>query len=52
MLAQEILAGRGFARKKCPKCRGQTFIGKDIYGWYEKCLQCGRSTDLPRIGVF
>ncbi|MBE0480808.1 MAG: hypothetical protein IBX68_07500 [Dehalococcoidia bacterium] len=27
--------------KKCPKCRGDVYLDKDFFGWYEECLQCG-----------
>jgi hypothetical protein len=34
---------------RCPKCGGKIFFDKDCYGWYEKCLYCGWSRDLPGI---
>jgi hypothetical protein len=34
----------------CPRCnKGEVFIDRDYYGWYECCLQCGYSRDLPDI---
>ncbi|MBI4289749.1 MAG: hypothetical protein HY671_15140 [Chloroflexi bacterium] len=27
--------------KSCPKCRGDLIIDRDMYGWYEQCIQCG-----------
>jgi len=34
----------------CPRCRkGEVFIDRDIYGWFENCLQCGYTRDLPDI---
>ncbi len=27
--------------KSCPKCHGDLFDNKDIYGSYMDCLQCG-----------
>ena len=34
----------------CTHCRnGEVFIEHDQYGWYECCLQCGYSRDLPDI---
>jgi hypothetical protein len=33
----------------CPKCGGKIFFDKDYYGWYEKCLYCGWTHDLPGI---
>jgi hypothetical protein len=37
------------AQIRCPKCGGRTFFDKDLYGWYEKCLYCGWTHDLPGI---
>ncbi len=33
-------------QERCPKCRGNLYIDKDHYGWYEQCLQCGFTSDL------
>ena len=34
----------------CPRCdKGEVFIDRDHYGWYQCCLQCGYSRDLPDI---
>lgn len=33
--------------KSCPKCKGDVMIDRDLYGWYEQCLQCGHISDLP-----
>ena len=30
-----------FWLKSCPHCRGDLYEGKDIYGRYVACLQCG-----------
>lgn len=30
-----------FWLKSCPRCRGDLYEGKDIYGQYVACLQCG-----------
>ena len=35
--------------KSCPRCRGDVFLEKDIYGWYEQCLQCGYLKDMDAI---
>jgi hypothetical protein len=36
--------------RNCPRCRkGEIFFDKDEYGWYECCLQCGYSRDLPNL---
>jgi len=32
--------------KKYPRCGGDMFIDREIYGWYEKCLQCGHCGEL------
>ncbi len=32
----------------CPRCKkGEVFIDRDHYGWYQCCLQCGNMRDLP-----
>ena len=34
----------------CPRCKkGELFIDRDLYGWFESCLQCGYTRDLPEI---
>jgi hypothetical protein len=34
----------------CPRCnKGEVFLDRDQYGWYECCLQCGYTRDLPDI---
>jgi tRNA(Ile2) C34 agmatinyltransferase TiaS len=35
--------------KKCPRCGGDMFVDGDIYGWYEKCLQCSYCCELRSI---
>ncbi len=35
--------------KSCPRCRGDVLIDKDVYGWYEQCLQCGYQRDLKNV---
>ena len=37
--------------KKCPRCKGDTYIDDDIGGCYEKCLQCGYERELERVAV-
>ena len=39
----------GIEQVRCPKCGGKIFFDKDFYGWYEKCLYCGWSRDLPGV---
>jgi hypothetical protein len=31
----------------CKKCQGTLILEKDEFGWYEECMQCGYSRDLP-----
>jgi hypothetical protein len=38
--------------KNCPRCGGDMFIDRDIYGWYEKCLQCGYCCELRDLDEF
>ena len=33
--------------KGCPKCKGDLYLNKDMYGKYFNCLQCGYMKDLP-----
>jgi len=32
--------------KACPKCMGDLAVGRDMYGSYVSCLQCGFMRDL------
>ena len=32
--------------KQCPKCGGDLYDRKDIYGKYISCMQCGLHIDL------
>lgn len=32
--------------KRCPRCNGDLFIGRDQYGLFLQCLQCGYLRDL------
>jgi len=37
----------------CPRCKkGKLTLEKDWYGWYEYCLQCGYTRDLPDLPKF
>jgi len=38
--------------KACPRCQGDMFIDKGIYGWYEQCLQCSYQQELRDISEF
>jgi hypothetical protein len=34
----------------CPRCQGDMVLNnKDLYGWYEQCLQCGYLRDLEVV---
>ena len=33
--------------KGCPKCHGDLYLSRDMYGKYISCLQCGYMKDLP-----
>ncbi|RLC63951.1 MAG: hypothetical protein DRI01_04280 [Chloroflexi bacterium] len=39
----------GFTQKRCPKCGGNIFLDRDLYGWYEQCLQCSYTSNLSVI---
>lgn len=34
--------------RACPRCSGDILPGTDVYGDYQKCLQCGYLADKPR----
>jgi hypothetical protein len=38
--------------KACSRCSGDTFIDKDIDGWFEQCLQCSYRHELKDIIQF
>jgi ssDNA-binding Zn-finger/Zn-ribbon topoisomerase 1 len=39
--------------KSCPKCKnGDVTFDRDLYGWYEYCIQCGYTRDLMRLEEF
>jgi hypothetical protein len=31
----------------CKKCQGALVLDKDEFGWYEQCIQCGYTADIP-----
>jgi len=39
----------GLTQGRCPKCGGNLFLDKDLYGWYEQCLQCSYTGDLEDV---
>ncbi len=32
--------------KDCPRCEGDTYIDRDIDGWYQQCLMCAYRLEL------
>jgi len=32
--------------RSCSRCDGDIFIDRDLYGWFEQCIQCGYMRDL------
>jgi hypothetical protein len=32
--------------KACPKCKGDLYLNRDMYGKYVNCFQCGYLKDL------
>ena len=36
-------------RTYCPKCGGSLYLDRDLYGWYEQCLNCGFTRDLRTV---
>ncbi len=37
--------------KACPKCHGDMTLGKDQYGSYLSCLQCGSIKELTEVSL-
>jgi hypothetical protein len=37
--------------KYCPKCSGDVYRDKDLYGPFIACIQCGQTTDLQKDGT-
>ncbi|MFC1958216.1 hypothetical protein ACFLVQ_01440 [Chloroflexota bacterium] len=38
--------------RSCPRCGGDMFIDKDMYGWKEQCLQCSYQSELKDLTEF
>ena len=38
--------------KLCPRCGGDMFLSKDVYGYYEQCLQCSYIYELKNTTEF
>ena len=34
--------------KSCPRCQGDMYTNRDLYGTYKECLQCGHMVDIER----
>ena len=32
--------------RACPRCHGEMYANRDMYGPYKECLQCGYMVDL------
>jgi ribosomal protein S27AE len=37
--------------KDCPRCGGDTFIDKDMDGWYQQCLLCAYRRELKELNA-
>jgi hypothetical protein len=37
--------------KNCPRCKGDLYVDRDVYGWYQGCIQCGYLKDLPNLAL-
>jgi hypothetical protein len=47
---EKEVAMRKLRIRACSRCKnGEVFLDRDEYGWYECCLQCGYSRDLPSL---
>ena len=38
--------------RSCPRCKGDIYPNKDIYGAYKECLQCGYIEDIADEGAY
>ena len=38
--------------KACPRCGGDSFIDRDMDGWYEQCLMCAHRRELRELNQF
>ena len=41
-----------FYLKACPKCQGDMYQEKDLYGTFLECLQCGLMKDVLLVEAF
>ncbi len=37
--------------KGCPKCHGDMYVDRDVYGTFIECLQCGLLRDVERRDI-
>jgi ribosomal protein S27AE len=37
--------------KDCPRCGGDTFIDRDMDGWYQQCLLCSYRRELKELNI-
>ena len=37
--------------KACPKCHGDMYLDRDVYGTFIECLQCGLLRDVARTEI-
>lgn len=51
-LGWEVIWMAKWKFKGCPRCGGDLFVDKDMYGWYEQCLQCAYRCDLKELSKF
>lgn len=35
--------------KDCPRCGGDTYIDRDIDGWFQQCLLCAYRLELEEL---
>jgi hypothetical protein len=35
---------------RCPRCSGDLFEDRDLYGKFVMCIQCGLHRDVPSVG--
>ena len=40
-----------FKLRGCPKCHGDLYSGRDIYGPFFSCVQCGRYFEAAGVPV-
>lgn len=40
---------RGFYAKACPRCKGDMYSGRDFYGGFVSCYQCGYETSGQKV---